>query len=498
MSRYLHALKLALTGDGRTPLVFLCNFEVEEQWAAHHVGLPALTGRAPAPVVTRMDELGVLLAGPADTVLLHRPMDPEYRAYLEETGFELPTVRTPAQVAADRSTTGALLDSPADLRHLARLGQDGARLLPMGVSVAEQKLAEVAGLPLAVGDAAVFEAVNSKIYSRRIAAELGLRPVPGTCVESVGELAGALSAYRGDLPTDGGTGGALVVKDAYGVSGKGLVVLDSAAKADRLLTMVTRRARRTGDDRLAVVVERWLPRAADLNYQLTIGRTGGVSLDFVKRAHTRGGVHQGHTFPADLGPAHLAEVEQAAQAVGRRLFADGFTGVAGVDAIIDTDGVLYPVLEINARLNMSTYQGGVAERYATAGQVVLARHYPLRLAAPLPFAAVRAALGPLLGPAPAAATGPDAATAPGGAAAPGGATAASAPGGATASGGADVPSGRVVVTCFATVNAEADHVRPPFDGRLHLMLFAADAPRLADLDAAVTAALAPLNHQENR
>lgn len=451
-SAYLRSLKLALTGDDAVPTVFVCNFEVEAHWAANHVGLPTVAGRAVAPVVTRMDELGVLLAGPADHLVLKRPIDPEYDAYLREIGFAPPTVLTPDEVSADRPTAEDLLNSPVALRELAALGERGARLLPMGTSVAEQKLAEAAGLPLAVPDAATFERVNSKIYSRRATERLGLRPVPGACVETVGELEQVLAGYRTDPPAGG-----MVVKDAYGVSGKGLVLLDSVTKLDRLLTMVTRRARRTGDDRLAVVVEEWLPRESDLNYQITVDRDGGVSLDFVKRALTRDGVHQGHLFPAGLSPAHLDEVAHAANAIGGQLHADGFTGVAGIDAILTTGGVLHPVLEINARFNMSTYQGGVTERFGGPDTVTLARHYPLRLAAPLRFAALRDALGPLLR--------------------------------------TDAPD-RVVITCFATVNAEADSVEPPFDGRLYLMLFAPDATRLTALDTAVRAALVPLDHQE--
>lgn len=451
-SAYLRSLKTALTGDGEVPAVFVCNFEVEAQWAANHVGLPTPAGRAVAPVVTRMDELGVLLAGPDDHLVLKRPIDPEYDAYLREIGFAPPTVLTPAEASTDRPTAEDLLNSPAALRTLAALGERGARLLPMGTSVAEQKLAEAAGLPLAVPDAATFERVNSKIYSRRVTERLGLRPVPGACVESVGELERVLAGYRADPPPGG-----VVVKDAYGVSGKGLVLLDSTTKLDRLLAMVTRRARRSGDDRLAVVVEEWLPKECDLNYQVTVGRDGTVTLDFVKRAITRNGIHQGHTFPAGLSAAHLDELGHAAAVVGGRLHDDGFHGVTGIDAILTTAGLLHPVLEINARFNMSTYQGGVAERFGGPDTVALARHYPLRLVAPLPFPALRSALGPLL---------------------------------------TSATAERVVITCFATVNAEADRGAPPFDGRLYLMLFAPDAARLAALDTAVQAALAPLNHEE--
>jgi hypothetical protein len=440
VSTYLRAIKRAITGAEDTPLVFVCNFEAEEQWARGHVGLPAVAAPGVSPLVRSMEELGVLLAGPDDHLVLSRPLDPGYQDYLRRLGFALPTVIVPERPAGSGTTTDAVLASPAVLRRLADLGRAGALLVPMGTTDAEQKLADAAALPLAGPDAATYERVNSKIYGRRMVERLGLRPVPGHCCETVAEFASVLAGI--ELP--------VVVKDAYGVSGKGLVVLDSPAKAGRLAAMVQRRARGSGDDRLAVVVESWLPKRYDLNYQVTICRDGTVTLDFVKRAVTAGGVHQGHLDPAGLTPAQYAEIEAAAHALGNHLYRDGFTGVAGVDAILAEDGVVYPVLEVNARFNMSTYQGGVSERFRRPGELVLARHYPLVLTRPVRFTDVETTLGPLL---------------------------------------ADGPDGRAVVTCFSTVNAAAGHTAPPFEGRLYTMLFAPDAARADRLDAAIRTAL---------
>jgi biotin carboxylase len=318
----------------------------------------------------------------------------------------------------------------------------------MGTTAQEQKLAETSGLPLAVCDAATFERVNSKIFGRRLVEDSGLRAVPGYCCETCEELSAVLRRYLPAL----GEGAPIVVKEAYGVSGKGLIVLDDPAKAERLLRMVERRAKRTGDRRLHVVVEEWLPKQCDLNYQLTVTRGGDTSLDFIKQAITEGGAHKGHLMPASLSQAHHDEIEHAANTVGRRLHQDGFFGVAGIDAIIGADEALYPVLEINARLNMSTYQGAVTEKCQPAGHIALARHYTLSLRGPLAFDELAAALGPLLEPA---------------------------------------EPGHLVVTCFGTVNANASQA-PPFTGRLYTMLVAPGTERLSALEAAAQAALAAL------
>ena len=126
--------------------------------------------------------------------------------------------------------------------------------------------------------------------------------------------------------------------------------------------------------------------------------------------------------------------------------------------LVGPDGSFY-FLEINARLNMSTYQGGVVEHSGrTAG---LARHYTLRLDKALAFDQIRAALDRVRRP----------------------------------------EETDVVVTCFGTVNAAAGaaSVTPastsasaPFDGRLYVMLFAPDPSGLTGLDVSVQRELAAI------
>lgn len=450
---YTADLKAALTGRRDAVFVWLCNFEVETEWAGDHIGLPAARISGANPIVQRMEELGALLAEPVDHLLLDRPIDRDYRGYLDKTGLGAPAELITDASAGGGGTGRATLDSPALMRRLKELAAAGAYLMPMGTAAPEQQIAEATGLRLAVPDAPTFERVNSKIYSRRLTEAAGLRQVPGYCCETVGRLRKSI-----DQGLAAGIG-PLVVKDAYGVSGKGLVVIDSPAKGERLLRMVERRADNTGNDAIHVVVERFLPKRFDLNYQVTIGRTGRVRLDFVKEAVTSGGVHLGHVMPADLTAAQHAEIADAAEKLGARLYADGYFGVVGVDALIGSDGLVYPVLEINARLNMSTYQGRVTERFLPPGSAALAKHYPLRSAGPISFDEIDEALG-------AVATLPR-----------------------TGAG--------LVITCFGTVNAQADG-SAPVDGRLYCLLVADGRAELHALDRRVGAALSRIGASGGR
>ncbi len=261
-----------------------------------------------------------------------------------------------------------------------------------GVSTLEEDLSERTGLALAAPDAAVCKRVNSKIYSRKLADELGLRQARGWTCDTPAELAAAVEA-AGELLA---AGRKVVVKDAFGVSGKGIVVLESERRLARLHQMALKQAERSGAEHVALVVEEWVAKRADLNYQFTVGRDGSVHFDFVKEALTEGGVHKGHRMPARLSAAQVEELVEAARRIGARLAADGYYGVVGVDAMVDPDDGLYPVVEINARNNMSTYQAVLHDGLVRDEDVAVARHYPVRLTRPLPFDALREVLGDLL------------------------------------------------------------------------------------------------------
>ncbi|GGM08961.1 MULTISPECIES: preATP grasp domain-containing protein [Micromonospora] len=442
---FLDGVRHACTGDAGTPFVLLGNFEVEDEWARDEVGLPTVGGRASAAIVNRMDEFAVLLAGPGDHVVLKSAPDADYLAWLSSLGIDLPNILVTDDSDPAATVSVDALRSPRLQATLRELAGTGAHLLPHGMSTLEERLCELTGLAPALPPAPVVKAVNSKIYSRRVAAGLGLPLAVGWECETVTEFAEAARQAARSVAAGRRVG----VKDAYGVSGKGIVVVEDPRRLDQLVRMVTRRAEKTGDQRIGLVLEEWADKALDLNYHFTVGRDGTVRFDFVKEALTDNGVHKGHRIPARISAEHHAQLVAAAERLGARLAADGFHGVVGVDAITTGDGGLLPVLEINARNNMSTYQTSLQETFTGPDTVALARQYDLSLTRPVSFAALRDQLDDLL-------LTPERGTG-------------------------------LLVNNFATVNAAApapDDPRP-YAGRLYGLLVAGSETELVGLDHAI-------------
>jgi carbamoylphosphate synthase large subunit len=354
-------------------------------------------------------------------------MDGGYASYLRAVGASAGGVVAVEKSLPSRTVTEDLLESPQTLDFLRGLVDGRTYLMPMGISAAEEQLSEMVGLPLAGPGAEVCKRVNGKVYSRRLVDSFGLTPVPGVVCERVAELAGAVHAQLA-------RGGRAVVKESLGVSGRGMAVVPDAGAADRLLRLIGRRGSQARAD---MVVESWIEDAVQLNYQFLVSRSGQVRFEAVKEAVLHDNVHQGHRFPVLLAEEHLAELQEAAQVIGRALHADGYYGVVGVDAMIGPDGTLYPCLEINARFNMSTYQSRIAERFIADGRHAVAATFNLKLSRAHSFGEVAAALGRHLFD------------------------------------GTNLPG--VLVNNFATLNADVGSRPGPFHGRIYGICIAADA-----------------------
>jgi Pre ATP-grasp domain/Carbamoyl-phosphate synthase L chain, ATP binding domain len=340
-------------------------------------------------IVNRLEEMGLFLAQYPDVLILKEPSDHAFLEYLSDLGFDLPIMLTVNPTDKVTPISEAVLADESVISKLSELAvENGAcYLLPYAKTKMEEKISERTGLKSLGPPATTCERVNSKIYSRRVSNELGLRTVPGAECESIAALEECSERFTAHLSERR----SVVLKEAMGVSGKGLYVADTNAKLRQIIGLIKRKAK--PEDDVEFVVEVWIDKLKDVNYQIFISPSGETRLLAHKEIVTRDGVHLGHRFPADLTAAQIACYEEAAEAVGARLFEDGFTGLAGIDSIIDREGNVYPVLEINARLNMSSYQLGL-EWLIDPRSCVLAKYYPLLLKRPLSFGDLKSSLGP--------------------------------------------------------------------------------------------------------
>jgi biotin carboxylase len=374
----------------RGRLAWLGNFEVERDWKQkQRIGLPVISSQSKSHLC--LAELALLLSEPQDLVLLKDEPDADFLDYLSALGWRMPqVVTTDRNTESLESLTRMFLTAETEgaPEAVARWSQAGScYLMPHGTSACEERLSTKWGIPLATPPSRITQSVNSKLFSRKLCEKHRIPQVKGHPVETLDELERAfkdLSPLLKHSP--------LVLKEGMGVSGKGMLRIENEAKYQQVVRMLRQTADKRGTDQTEFVLEEWIDKSQDLNIHFIIGKDGEVERVDVLTALVNKGSHLGHVHPHLLSPANAEALKAYASVLGRALNAEGYYGAAGLDAMVGADGALYPCVEINARLNMSTYHTRVLHEWVGEDRHVLIRSFSFYKIGQLPFSSIQSAL----------------------------------------------------------------------------------------------------------
>ncbi|ETT86896.1 ATP-grasp domain-containing protein [Viridibacillus sp. FSL R5-0477] len=376
-------LKKALVDDEKAKFIYINNFEVEQYWKPPEtVGIPSVSIGNARLMVNRLEEQGVLLASPTDIVILKRPVSTHFLQYLQSL-LECPGIIYVENSNPNLNITKDILNCQKTIQHLKELKNTNNNIyfMPYGCSEYEEQLSELTGIPLAVPSSHVFSKVNTKVYSRVLNQKVNIRQIPGGECDSVDSL---LETYQ-NLKHYLISGERLVLKESLGVSGKGLIIIDSEEKFNKAIKMIEKGLNKKNNGKVSFVLEKWIRKTADINYQILIERNGKVIYYGAKECIVEDGVHRGHLYPTYITRKLDEELRKAGEKIGRQLYQDGYYGIVGIDAIYDQEDMLWPNLEINARFNMASYQMRIQENFLQNQGHALAKYYELKLSRQISF-----------------------------------------------------------------------------------------------------------------
>ncbi|MEY9490834.1 hypothetical protein RKD26_006628 [Streptomyces calvus] len=325
----------------RAGAVLFGSFDAERRWRPDGVAsLPQLADPGADRLVAHMDEALFAAAEPGDLLITREPVAPALLHAREAAGFTCEHRHAGGpDTAAD--VEHQLLANPGLLHRIA----DFARLRPYAVLPGTGELAERTGHTSGLPGRGTVVRVNGKAWSSRLAARHGL-PGAGRVVRSAAELA---EAVRSDVEQGHPV---VLVKDPYGVAGRGTFEVGS----ERRLTRLVAHLRRQEDRGLRVefVVQPRYDRVADFSSHLRVDRDGSWHLLGVQHLANSGYRHEmsgpaPRTLTGNLSdPAH----PEVLDVVARALAEEGYDGPVCVDSMVLRDGTWVPVVEVNARMSM--------------------------------------------------------------------------------------------------------------------------------------------------
>lgn len=334
-------------------VIWLLNIGVEKYWSE-------LASVVKDPnediLVNHVEEINLLLTKKQDYMIMRRKPDDDFLDELESQGFSVPHIICPTLEDESKDLSELVLDDDDLLDELKQLGlSNEVFFVPYGVSALEEQIAERCGLHLIGSTSEQSRTVNNKIFSKKTARELGLYYAEDSICTTIDEIRASYYSLAKKYSK-------VIVKMPCNSSGRGMWVIDSEKKLNTICAIIRRISKTQIVNEW--LVEGWIDKKSDLNYQIYVSETGYVETFSIKEQIVEETLYIGSVVSARIDDSIKEECLKCGNRIGQYLFNHGFTGVFGVDALIASDGKLVPIIEINGRFTLSTYLSFLEKKYA--------------------------------------------------------------------------------------------------------------------------------------
>lgn len=308
--------------------IWFCNINQEQVWNDSKV-FPGLTDSNQLQLIKQQEQQMLLIASLEDTVLLHNHLDEQYIAYLKQEGIELPQL-LPIQ----------------ELNHTIPLA-----LLRKSAFIPYMQTEETTKFTKSATMSTIFESdqqltkdLNNKFITRRLAMKNGFKVTSGYFCKNI---EGLRSAFH-SLIEEGFD--KVVLKIPFGSSGKGLKVIEDVKTFEMTLKFIAKRS-----SAFELLLEGWYSVQRHLNCQMLVQADQVHQIAITEQKIDRNGVYLGTSFLPQYTEKILSEYQNEMARLGSILSEIGYSGFVGVDSILDKDGQMFPIIEINARFTQVTY-----------------------------------------------------------------------------------------------------------------------------------------------
>lgn len=315
---------------------FFGTFEAERFWqGSDGSALPEVAARPTAAALASADELLITLSAPGDTVLCNREPTPGLLERLSVYG----------PCGSVRGVPGDAQDCVEEriARGATELGTPGNRARPYAVIPGTAEALRALGIAEPSPSVQATAAVNSKLWSNAFSLRHSL-PGAATVVRTGAELEAAAGLIDGPV----------VLKSAYGVAGRGSLLVHELKVLAGIGARLDNAAALSGDD-AALLVQPFFVRTADFSAHLDVDPCGTTRLVGLRGMTCRGlAFSSSDTLEEPLAQRLRSDADYTATLwqLGVELAEAGYFGPVSVDGLVARDGTLVPVLEVNARLSM--------------------------------------------------------------------------------------------------------------------------------------------------
>ncbi len=324
--------------------IIVGDFDGERFWESADVAkLPGLKQVSGQKIVMAMEELQFLFCEKDDIIFTRYPIDIDLKEYLHEIGFTFENICANSQETIDysRSTLEYLLEEGE--KHVAI--NKGMRIDPFGINRFTDTVIQKFGLTGHFPNFDTVQLVNSKIYSSNMRDRIG-------CRNSAKEIHSASDLETAYL-VNKNSGMISLLKEEYGVSGQGNVLLQTDSICKRMGNFISQQELK--GNKINFLLEPFLDKVEDFSCQFYIDPSGSYKPISLQKIWNNGLSYKGSVSPDDNflrvleRKGYFEKIEQ----VSNNLFRDGYFGHVCIDSMVLSNGNIEEIVEINARKSMS-------------------------------------------------------------------------------------------------------------------------------------------------
>lgn len=338
--------------------LYLGSFNAEAFWRDPcYASLPSFRDAQAEKIVEAMDEMQfVFCQDKGDQLLTSFALNNTHKDYLRDLGFNFECNGT--DVRYNGQETSIFHCAPCDTACV-----NATAISPYAVLPGTIEFCGALGVKQRFPDMETVRKVNSKIFSSQLGESF-----TGTysyIVNDAEQFYETGKELLGSAP--------IVVKDPFGVSGKGNLYIDQLQTLKRIAGFAGKQVNE--GKKLLFVLERYLEKETDFSCQFFITDTGGAEILSVQQMENRQ-----FSFDAiqNAGDDLLSFIRQRnyftqVEEVAAALYSEGYFGPVCMDSMILKDGCVMPVIEINARKSMGLvnyYMNRYLSQFSVSGKLM--------------------------------------------------------------------------------------------------------------------------------
>lgn len=325
--------------------LILGTFDAEKFWRPQNYSkLPEIKDKHALQVVACMDELLFVLSEDNDLLVTRYAMNSVLKGYLRSIGFSFHSnEKSIGGADSIESCIFELLDGEHDNPEVVGLLRDAIRINPYAVLPWTRNLANRFNLEFNFPSVEHVIKVNSKLYSHEVSKELNIKPY-GTIAYKSEDI------RRIGMPMIGA--GGFLIKDIFGVSGKGNMLITSENVMNRVLKHIANQE--DAGMETCFLIEPFLEKEQDFSCQIHLDKEGRFTVSSVQRIINNGFSYLG-SMAAEEHFIELLEQNgyfNTINDVVSCLNKDSYFGEICIDSMILKTGEIVPLVEINARKSM--------------------------------------------------------------------------------------------------------------------------------------------------